>query len=131
MYGYGVFTQLMDDLEDLARDRRDGILTLFTQACRAWKLDAMTNQLFNLSTRVFNLMDGFASPESMEFKSLINRCINPLLIDSATQAPACYNRSYLKDLEVYMPFRPFFIARARRKLEHHKISAIKLLDVLT
>jgi hypothetical protein len=130
MYGYGVFTQLIDDLEDLARDRQDGILTLFTHTSRAWKLDAITNQLFNLGTQVFTLMEPFASPVSLEFKELIARCINPLLIDSATQSPAFYNRPYLKNIETHLPFRPAFLAKQRRKLEHQKLSAIKLFDGL-
>ncbi len=130
MYGYGVFTQLMDDLEDLAQDRQDGILTIFTQAARAWKLDAITNQMLHLGTRVFELMDAFGSPESLEFKALILKCIQPLIMDAASQSPASYNWAYLKTLECHLPFRYAFLASQRRRFKRQKITVTKLIEAL-
>jgi hypothetical protein len=130
MYGYGVFTQLMDDLEDLAQDRQDGILTIFSQSARAWQLDAITNQLLHLGTRVFDLIDAFGSPESLEFKTLIFKCIQPLIVDAASQSPASFSRAYLKSLETHLPFRYAFLANQRRKFKRQKITATKLIEAL-
>lgn len=130
MYGYGAFTQLMDDLEDLQQDRQDGILTLFTQTSLAWKLDRLTNQLFNLGSQVMDRMDSFASPESMEFKQLIVQGVQPLIIDAAGQSPAFFSRSYLRALETHMPFRLASLAKMRWKLKRQNISNIRLLESL-
>ncbi len=130
MYGYGAFTQLMDDLEDLAQDRQDGILTIFTQTAQGWKLDSATNQLFNLGSQVMALMDSFASPASMEFKELMVKGIQPAIIDAAGQSSAYFSRSYLRALETHMPFRLASLAKQRKKLKCQNISNIRLIEAL-
>ncbi|NMB90511.1 MAG: hypothetical protein GYA17_19280, partial [Chloroflexi bacterium] len=43
-FGYGAFTQLMDDLEDTRPDRDRGWQTVFSQTAGRWPLDALTSR---------------------------------------------------------------------------------------
>lgn len=53
-FGYGVFLQLLDDLEDTILDKKNGHMTIFSQLSRQYPLDNMANKLFNFIDRVLN-----------------------------------------------------------------------------
>jgi hypothetical protein len=127
VFGYGVFTQLMDDQEDLYKDLRDGLLTVFTQTAAGWKLDAITNRLFCLGARIMGQLEGFAAPEAAPARELIQRGIDLLLIDAAGRARHSYSRAYLRDLETFFPFRFSFLDRQRKKLNRQQLSLSRMI----
>lgn len=127
LFGYGAFTQLMDDLEDIDNDSRDGQMTIFSQSAGRWSLDALTNRTIHFGHKVFNLMDCFTSQDANTLHDFLTRCIDPLLIDSAGQAKRYYTPAYLATLETNLPFHYAFLGKLRRKFSHHKISMIDLV----
>jgi hypothetical protein len=129
LYGYGVFTQLMDDQEDIQQDWESGQTTIFSQTARAWPLDAVTNRLFSLGHVVQDKMDCFDAPGIDHFRSLLRRAIDLLLVDAAGRHYRFYTRSYLKQLETYLPYRFSFIRRLRKRMARRQLSLGTLIGV--
>jgi hypothetical protein len=129
LYGYGVFTQLMDDQEDIQQDWESGQTTIFSQTARAWPLDAVTNRLFSLGHVVQDKMDCFDAPGIDHFRSLLRRAIDLLLVDAAGRHYRFYTRSYLKQIETYLPYRFSFIRRLRKRMARRQLSLGTLIGV--
>lgn len=50
--GWGALLQFVDDLQDVATDRADGVLTVFSQGAGRWPLDPLENRLLGFSRRL-------------------------------------------------------------------------------
>jgi hypothetical protein len=86
----------MDDQEDIQQDWESGQTTIFSQTARAWPLDAVTNRMFSLGHVVLDKMDCFDAPGLEDFRSLLRRAIDLLLVDAAGRHYRFYTRPYLK-----------------------------------
>jgi hypothetical protein len=131
LYGYGVFTQLMDDQEDIQQDWESGQTTIFSQTARAWPLDAVTNRMFSLGHVVLDKMECFNAPGLADFRSLLLRAIDLLLVDAAGRHYRFYTRPYLKTIETYLPYRYSFMRRLRHRLAKRNLSLGTLIGVFS
>ncbi|MCL4561731.1 MAG: hypothetical protein M1281_14125 [Chloroflexi bacterium] len=131
LFGYGVFTQLMDDQEDAIQDAHAGLATAFSLTTRGWPLDATLNQLFGFERRVLEKLDCFSAPGCEPLKELVRRSIDLLLVDAAAQGRRNYSRDYLRALETRYPMRFSFLERQRKKLERSKPLLTRLVEAMT
>jgi hypothetical protein len=129
MFGYGAFTQLMDDMEDVEADRKVGFMTLFSQTAGHWPLDAVTNRVFRLGAHIFGEIESFPVPDAKPLHEMISRVLTPLLCVSATNLTPYYSRDYMRTLEKHMPFRAGFLRAQQKKLDRNKVSLMKLMDL--
>jgi hypothetical protein len=114
---YGAFTQLMDDLEDVDRDSRDGILTIFSQTANLWPLDAVTSRLIVFGQGLLDDMTQFKVSGLAPLEEIMSKCITPLLIDSAGRIGHLYSRPYLNELERHSPYRFAMLKKVRKQVE--------------
>ena len=130
IFGLGVLTQLMDDLEDLPYNLADRFLTIFSQTARQRPLDQVTNRTLQLCARILMQLDGLCSADLGTFKDLITKSVNLLLIDSAGRSARLYPRHYLRELETHSPFRFAALRQRRKQLAGQQISLPRLIDLL-
>lgn len=130
LFGYGCFTQLMDDLEDLQDDLREGRATVFTQTADRWPLDRLTNRFLNFGRAIFENLDAFPSQAAAPLEEVITRCLDPILIDIICRAGKYYGKDYLREIERHMPFRAASLRRQREKFKRQKVSLGSLLEVM-
>jgi hypothetical protein len=128
MFGFGAFTQLMDDLEDVDLDRQAGSMTIFSQTAGHYNLDAITNRLFHLAGLLFNMDSLFSVPDARPLQELSLKAIPPLLYFSVANFSKYYSQEYLKQMEKGMPFRSAFLRSQRKKLERNKVALFRLLE---
>ncbi len=128
MFGFGSFTQLMDDLEDVENDRQAGCMTIFSQTAGRYPLDSLTNRLFHLGKRIFTLQDIFTVPDAAPLQAMSLRAINPLLYFSVANFSHYYTRPYLKRLESAMPLRIGYLRSQRKKFERSRASLVRLAE---
>lgn len=128
LYGYGVFTQLMDDQEDLPADLEAGQLTLFTCAVSTRRLDEVTNRTLRLGEAIMDAISAFDAPGAPAVEQFFRRSVRLLLIDAAGSLRRYYPPAYLRRLHPYLPFRFSFLARERRRLARRKLSLSSLVD---
>lgn len=123
-FGFGVFLQLLDDLQDVDTDLEVGHETLFSRATRTGPLDELASRVVHLVDRVLDSTPRFAAPEYDLRKDLIRRNCVALLAGSVAESPQRFTPSFVRELERRWPLR--FAAmrklrvRARRELERRR-----------
>jgi hypothetical protein len=127
MFSYGVFTQLIDDLEDTRQDATNHTATVFSQLAGHSPLDAVTNRLFRFGNQVFQSVNYFQGARVATLKEMIWKCIDPLLMDFASQMPRHYSRHYLRKLEKHFPFSFRALKLQRRRLEKKHFQLMDLV----
>jgi hypothetical protein len=113
-FGYGVFLQLLDDLQDVEVDRAAGHETLFTRAARQGPLDELTARLARFIDAV--LADKhFDGPEFADRIDLIRRNCRALLVGSVAEHPRRFSRRFRRHLERQWPLSFRAQPRLRRR----------------
>ncbi len=130
LFGYGCFTQLMDDLEDIETDLREQRMTVFTQTANRWPLDGLTSRFLNFGRAIFANLDAFPSQAAGPLEEVITRCIDPILIDTIQRAGKYYTKGYLRELERHMPFRFAILRKQREKFSRKKVNLGSLVELM-
>jgi hypothetical protein len=128
IFGLGVVTQLLDDLEDLPQNLADGFTTIFSQAAAHEPLDRVTSRALHFCMRALERLDGIGAPDRAPLKELLKRGVSLLLIDSAGRAAHLYSRRYLQELERFSPLGFAALRRRRKQLARRQVSAASLLE---
>ncbi len=126
-FGYGVFLQLIDDLQDVAEDMRAGHTTIFAQCARRWPLDRLAGRLQRFVERVIDEAPRFRPERFRPHKDLIRRNCTFLLVGSIAQNPDLFSRPFLRELEGRWPFDFGSMRRLRRRSSRRYRRAIEAL----
>ena len=116
-FGYGVFLQLLDDLQDVESDLDAGHQTLFTRAAGRGSLDEPTARLARFVDRVLDEADALAGPAYADRKDLIRRNCRTLLVGAISEQPARFTRRFRRAVEGQWPFSLRAMRRLRRRAE--------------
>lgn len=130
MFGYGAFTQLMDDLEDIEQDMREGRMTIFSQTANHWPLDAITSQMIHFGRAIFGDLSIFPTEAASSMESFIGRSMDPVLIDIIGRTEKYYSKAYLREMEHHMPFHFTSLRKQRGKLTRQKIKMGSLIEAM-
>jgi len=114
-FGYGVFLQFLDDLQDAATDRQSNHMTLFSLSAGRWPLDRLASRLFGYIRRVLGSSARFAGSELVAVRDLIERNCTFLLVSAVADNQELFSRSYVRALEAQWPLD----FAAMRKLKRH------------
>ncbi len=114
-FGYGVFLQLLDDLQDVAGDIAAWHHTLFTQASRAGTLDRLTARLVRFIDVVLDEERRDASPHASDCLDLIRRNCHSMLAAVVAEHPAMFSAGFRRSVESQWPLS----FRSMRRLRRH------------
>ena len=129
IFFYGVYTQLIDDLEDVKSDLEAGLTTVFSGTARHWSLEAVTNRTLHFGDELIKGMSCFSAPVRQPFCELIKQCLPVYVITSVGGARRYYSWGYVREMETHMPVRLSFLDRQSKKLEKQKIGISRLLEL--
>jgi hypothetical protein len=127
-FGYGVFLQLIDDLQDVEEDLRNGHQTLFTLAASRGSLDAIANRLHRFVGSVLTSCNPSALRRPGTLTELVRRSCRVLVLESVARCPGLYSEGYSLSVERYSPVR---FAQIRRLHEKMKAKQKKVRKALT
>jgi hypothetical protein len=113
-FGYGVFLQLLDDLQDVEADRAAGHETVFTRAARRGPLDQIACRLARFIDVVLDDAR-FAGPEFADRIDLIRRNCRALLVSSVGDHPGRFTRAFRRQLARQWPVAFRAQSRLRRR----------------
>jgi hypothetical protein len=116
-FGYGVFLQLLDDLQDVEVDLGAGHETLFTRAARRGPLDGLTARLAHFIDIVLAGDGPFSGPDFADRLDLIRRNCLTLLVGSVAEHRKRFSRRFRRNLERRWPLS----FRAQRRLRRRAI----------
>jgi len=127
-FGYGVFLQLLDDLQDVATDANAGHQTLFTRAAQRGPLDAATARLSRFIDRVLDGAGILAVPGAADRKDLVRRSCQNLLVGAIADQPRRFTRGFRRTVERQWPFSLAAVRRLRRRGERRFTAAANRLQ---
>ena len=111
-FGYGVFLQLLDDLQDARADRRAGHATLFSTATPP--LDRLAGRLYRFMHRVVEGSSRFGGRAFAARRDLILRNCRTLLVGAVAEEPRLFSRTFRRALERRWPLGLRALRRLRR-----------------
>jgi hypothetical protein len=112
-FAYGVFLQLLDDLQDVREDQESRHRTIFTQTAAAWPLDRLASRLYHFIDRCLDLSP-FAGPRHAQELDLIRRNCRSLLVGAVAENPSLFGRRFRRSLESASPLSFRAQSRLRR-----------------
>jgi len=127
-FGYGVFLQLLDDLQDVESDMAAGHQTLFTRAAQRGPLDDATARLARFIDRVLDGAEILAGPGGADRKDLVRRSCQNLLVGAIADQPRRFTRGLRRSVECQWPFSLAGIRRLRRRAQRRFAGAASRLQ---
>jgi hypothetical protein len=115
-FGYGVFLQLLDDLQDVEADLAAGHQTLFTRAAERGRLDEPAARLARFVDRVLD-SEPLADAAAAERRDLVRRNCRTLLVSAVAAQPHRFSRPFRSALERQWPFTLGAMRRLRARAE--------------
>jgi hypothetical protein len=116
-FGYGVFLQLLDDLQDVQPDLDAGHETLFTRAARGGALDEPAARLARFVDRVLDGAKPIAGPSKEDRKDLVRRNCRALLVGAVSEQPGRFTRRFRRAIERQWPLSLRAMRRLRGRAE--------------
>jgi hypothetical protein len=114
-FGYGVFLQFIDDLQDVCEDVRNSHRTLFTLAATEGSLDGMANRLVRFLNTVLDSSDLLSLPQAAALTELVRRSCCSLILESIALTSSLYSNDYVEAVERYSPVRFDCIRKLHRE----------------
>lgn len=128
LFGFGAYLQLVDDIQDVKKDCEAGLLTPFSQASGQTSLDELTNRTFNFGIRIMNQINCFGGSNLGSLKSLMEKSIKILLIESVGLNDKFYSTEYAHQIERYSPFRSSYLKKQRSSLSSDRDFFLKEIE---
>jgi hypothetical protein len=128
-FGYGVALQLMDDLQDVARDSSAGHQTVFTRAARHGALDGLTARLLAFIDRVLANDRFFGESRLADEQDLLRRNCRSLVVGAVAEQPALFTAGFRRRLAGQWPFSLRATRRLRRRA-HRRFQSTERLGGL-
>jgi len=116
-FGYGVFLQLLDDLQDVTTDSAAGHHTLFTLAAEAGRLDDLTTRLMNFIDVVLDRERAGARAETSDCLDLVRRNCHCMLAAVISAQPSMFSRRFWRSVERQWPLSFRAMRRLRRRAQ--------------
>ncbi|HPI34840.1 MAG TPA: class 1 isoprenoid biosynthesis enzyme [Prolixibacteraceae bacterium] len=114
-YGYGIWLQLSDDIQDLEEDLADGTLTLFSAPENRTSLPELTNRTFHFGRAVMEDIKCCKDGVSKEFGKVILKSIELMLLQAAGLSSRFFPPDYRHRLEEFSPLGFDYLLEARKK----------------
>ena len=127
-FGYGVFLQLIDDLQDAEEDCKNGHQTLFTLAAARGNLDMMANRLHRFIDDVLTSCNSCVLSRPGTLTELVRRSCHILILESIAENPGLYGESYSRNVERYSPMGFVQIRRLHEKMKAKQKRLRKVLS---
>jgi hypothetical protein len=127
-FGYGVFLQLLDDLQDAAADRQANHMTVFSVTAGRWPLDRLASRLLAYTRRVLHSSPRFAGPRLAAVRDLIERNCTFLLVAAVADNQELFNRSYVRALEAQWPLDLGTLRKLKKRGQKRFEQTLKILQ---
>jgi hypothetical protein len=127
LFGYGVFLQFLDDLQDARTDRQAHHMTVFSQTAGRWPLDPLASRLFWLIRHVLRSAPRFAGPELAAVRDLIERNCITLLVSAVADNRDLFTRPYVRALEAQGPLDFTALRKLKRRGRKRWEKTLKVL----
>lgn len=111
--GYGILLQLADDLQDVKEDIKNNNITIMSQLAGKYNLDSIANKLINFTIDIINNIKDNSNDALT--KLIEDNCLM-LIFFSIAFSKEFFSRSYIEEIENYLPFTLRYINNMKANL---------------
>ncbi len=124
LFGYGVYLQLLDDIQDLKEDSDAATKTMFSCVDKN-NLGDFVNQTINFGRATLQEMECLPGAVNSEFLDLMNRSIEMMIIESVGLNNSWYTEEYLVELEKYSPLHFGFVREKKTQSKSQRFAVFQ------
>jgi hypothetical protein len=121
LFGYGIYLQLLDDIQDVKEDAEACTRTLFSGHENNTS-DAFVNKTIHFGRKALDEMRCFPGPEPELMLRLMNRSIENMIIESVGMNDLHFSASFLNEYESHSPLRFQFVRNKRSEAKSHRFA---------
>ncbi|MDX8339910.1 class 1 isoprenoid biosynthesis enzyme [Draconibacterium sp. IB214405] len=124
LFGYGIYLQLLDDIQDVKEDSLAFTKTMFS--CLEEKdLGKFVNKTIHFGREVLEEMSCFEGTQTDAFIGLMNRSIETMIIESVGLNHSWYDKSYLKQIEQFSPLHYSYLRKKRAQGKSQRFALLQ------
>ena len=121
LFGYGVYLQLLDDIQDIKEDINAHTKTMCSDLQKE-KMGEFVNQTIHFGRTTLEEMQCFKGEGIEPFLKLMNRSIETMLIESVGLNDTWYSENYLNELNKFSPLHFEFVRRKRAQSKSQRFT---------
>jgi hypothetical protein len=114
LFGYGIWLQLADDVQDLKEDAKEQVLTLFSASDNHFSACQALNRTFHFGRELAGTIDCFPSSVKHAFGRLMVHSIELMLKQSAGLNGDFFPDTFIQELEGYSPVHFNYLRKLHR-----------------
>lgn len=108
LFGYGVYLQLLDDIQDVEEDARAFTKTMFA-GLEQKKADEFVNRTIHFGRTALDELNCFETENIDQFLQLMNRSIETMIIESVGVNDSYFSPCYLNEMDQFSPLHFEFV----------------------
>ncbi len=121
LFGYGVYLQLLDDIQDVKEDSGANTTTLFT-CLPGNPLEQVVNKTIHFGRTALDEMKCFNMPKVDTFLELMNRSIEMMILESVGLNETWYSQHYLDQMNHFSPLRFSFVRQKKSESKSQRLA---------
>lgn len=124
LIGYGIYLQLLDDIQDINED----IIARTNTMCTAFKpseFGEFVNRTIHFGRTALDEMKCFTAPNVDVFLNLMNRSIETMIIESIGLNNSGFTENYLVEMENFSPLHFDFIRAKKSQSKSQRFAMFK------
>mgnify|MGYP005843984173 CR=1 FL=1 len=125
LFGYGVYLQLLDDIQDVKEDTDGQTKTMFSCRDKNLSLGTYVNKTIHFGRAVMEEMRCFNGIDIELMLRLMNRSIEMMIIESVGMNPDYYPEKFLAEMEKHSPLRFGYLRQKRSQSKSLRFSLFR------
>ncbi|WP_347841195.1 hypothetical protein [uncultured Draconibacterium sp.] len=121
LFGYGVYLQLLDDIQDVKEDSLAFTHTMFSCLPEA-ELGKFVNKTIHFGRVALKELECFDTPNMNDFLGLMNRSIETMIIESVGLNHSWFDKAYLKEIEQFSPLHFSYVRKKRKQSKSQRFT---------
>ncbi|MFA5533338.1 MAG: hypothetical protein WCY58_03185 [Mariniphaga sp.] len=125
IFGYGIYLQLLDDLQDMKEDQEAHTRTMLSCLTGVAHLEAFVNRAIHFGRQALDELRFFNGCNMDALLRLMNHSVEMMIVESVGLNPEFYTSEYLATLEIFSPLRFEFIRQKRNQSGSQRFAFFK------
>ena len=121
LFGYGVYLQLLDDIQDVKEDLKAETNTMFS-CVEDRSLESLVNKTIHFGRTALEEMKCFKLENIDTFLSLMNRSIETMIIESVGLNEQWYPPKYMEKMDKISPLRFEFVRQKKSESKSQRLA---------
>lgn len=124
LYGYGIYLQLLDDIQDASQDAKDGTKTMCAFE-HGQNLAVFVNQTIHFGRKALEELRCFDTKDTDTFLALMNRSIETMIIESIGLKAESFPADFVNAVEKFSPLHFEYVRQRKSESKSHRLAMFR------